>query len=304
MSLSRRGNNREPLSIWPGFVDAFTVLLLLMMFVLTIFLVVQFVLRDTITTQDTELDNLAEQIASLADTLGLERTKTTQLQGEVAQLGSDLAGARQQGEAQLALIATLNAQVNNQETALAAREAKITSFEAQVATLLAERDASRGEGARLTVALADLEAARTELVSEQEALNLALAKARTEIDAQAETARLAAARREAIDALLKDLRTRVADRDVSLAAALARLEAESGEKASLTGQITALQSEYSLWSREPEDQIFPRPKRRVWQQPPLRQRCRPICPKPKRQGWPKQWPPRRCAKSWREKTRR
>ena len=245
MSLSRRGNNREPLSIWPGFVDAFTVLLLLMMFVLTIFLVVQFVLRDTITTQDTELDNLAEQIASLADTLGLERTKTTQLQGEVAQLGSDLAGARQQGEAQLALIATLNAQVNNQETALAAREAKITSFEAQVATLLAERDASRGEGARLTVALADLEAARTELVSEQEALNLALAKARTEIDAQAETARLAAARREAIDALLKDLRTRVVDRDVSLAAALARLEAESGEKASLTGQITALQSDLS-----------------------------------------------------------
>ena len=41
MASSRRGGRREPLSIWPGFVDAFTTLLLLVMFVLTIFLVVQ-----------------------------------------------------------------------------------------------------------------------------------------------------------------------------------------------------------------------------------------------------------------------
>jgi chemotaxis protein MotB len=44
-------------------------------------------------------------------------------------------------------------------------------------------------------------------VSEQEALQLAVAQAREEIDAQAEAARLAAARREALQALIADLRT-------------------------------------------------------------------------------------------------
>ena len=46
--LSRR---RDASMIWPGFVDAVTTLLMVMMFVLTIFTVMQVVLRDTITTQ-------------------------------------------------------------------------------------------------------------------------------------------------------------------------------------------------------------------------------------------------------------
>ena len=39
----------------PGFVDAMTALLLVLMFVLSIFMIVQFVLRDTISAQDTQL---------------------------------------------------------------------------------------------------------------------------------------------------------------------------------------------------------------------------------------------------------
>jgi chemotaxis protein MotB len=53
-----------------------------------------------------------------------------------------------------------------------------------------------------------LEAETTRLLSEQEALNLALAQARSEIDAGAEEARLAAARREAMEALVADLEAR------------------------------------------------------------------------------------------------
>ena len=79
MASSRRGGRREPLSIWPGFVDAFTTLLLLVMFVLTIFLVVQYALRDTITAQVGELDALSQQVAGLADALGLERQETQRL---------------------------------------------------------------------------------------------------------------------------------------------------------------------------------------------------------------------------------
>ncbi len=194
MALARRGNQRFSATIWPGFVDAMTALLLVLMFVLTIFMVVQSVLRDTISTQDTELSALSEQVAGLAQALALEEVKSRTLAG-------DLGTARQEAAAQSALIATLTQQVEARSNDLAAAETRITSFEAQVAALLAERDSAR-------TATASAEAARDAALSEAEALNLALASARSEVDAAAEAARLAAARREALDALVADLRTR------------------------------------------------------------------------------------------------
>ena len=73
---------REDPPIWSGFVDALTTLLLVLMFVLTIFTVVQSVLRDTIDTQGSELDALAAQVEGLADALGLERQRADGLQTE------------------------------------------------------------------------------------------------------------------------------------------------------------------------------------------------------------------------------
>ena len=61
MALNRSGSRFEA-SIWPGFVDAMTALLLILFFVLSIFMIVQFTLRETITDQDLELNNLSSQI--------------------------------------------------------------------------------------------------------------------------------------------------------------------------------------------------------------------------------------------------
>ena len=55
MALSRRTGARFQASIWPGFVDAMTGLLLVLMFVLTIFMIVQFVLTERITGQELSL---------------------------------------------------------------------------------------------------------------------------------------------------------------------------------------------------------------------------------------------------------
>ncbi|MGO4913974.1 peptidoglycan -binding protein [Pseudogemmobacter sp. W21_MBD1_M6] len=209
MALSRRTGQRLQSNIWPGFVDAMTALLLVLMFVLTIFMVVQFVLREQISGQETELDNLGEQVRGLAQALGLENRK-------VANLEDTLAAAQSDAERQLALIATLTAQTEQQGSELAQQRAAITSFEAQVANLLAERDRALGQ-------VADLETAQTRLLSDQEALNLALARARDEIDANTEAARLAAARRAALDALVADLRARAKDADETGAVLAARV---------------------------------------------------------------------------------
>lgn len=229
MSRLRRGARTES-PIWPGFVDAMTSLLMVLMFVLTIFILVQSVLRDTITTKDTELDSLTAQVATLADALGLEKQT-------VASLQTQLGAARDEGERQSALIATLTSQLSSAQGALNDANAKITSFEAQVASLLAERDKARGEATALTAQVSDLEAAKAKLLTDQEALNLALAKARDEIDANTEAARLAAAKADALNALIEDLKRQAAEKDSQIAATQSQLS--DAEKARLAEAAAA-----------------------------------------------------------------
>ena len=224
MALSRRTGQRFQASIWPGFVDAMTGLLLVLMFVLTIFMVVQFVLRETISGQATELDALGAEVAALAQALGLEQRRSADLTTRLGELDATLGDARDQIAQQEALILSLRGERDAGLAALEAAETRITAFEAQVAALLSERDTALGT-------VAELEAEQGRLLSEQEALNLALAQARSEIDAGVEAARLAAARREAREALIAELRAEQAEAQEQVQA--------------LTGQVTTLEDQLS-----------------------------------------------------------
>ncbi len=239
MALSRRGGGRSQADIWPGFVDAMTGLLMVLTFVLTIFMVVQYVLRETISGQDAELDVLASEVAALSQALGLEQRRSSDLTARVGELDATLLTLRAEGDAQRATIASLTAARDAAQAGLAAAETRITSFEAQVAALIAARDQAVGKVAALT-------ASEARLLSEQEALNLALAQARTEIDAGTEAARLAAARREALQALINDLRRREADLAASSAAtgaALADTQARlSDEEAARLAEAAAAEA--------------------------------------------------------------
>ena len=239
MALSRRSGSRFQSSIWPGFVDAMTGLLLVLMFVLTIFMVLQAVLTQRINGQEDELNSLSGEVAALAQALGMERRNSADLETQVGALNTSLTAARDRATEQASLIAALTATRDSQAAELENAQTQITSFEAQVATLLSQRDDANAQIASLVsqredadaqiAALSDqrddaqarvatLEDAQAALISEQDALNLALAAARSETDAQAEAARLAAARREALDALVADLRARNEDTQAQVAA--------------------------------------------------------------------------------------
>ncbi len=217
MALSRRTGQRFQASIWPGFVDAMTGLLLVLMFVLTIFMVVQFVLRETITGQESKLDALSAEVAALAQALGLQERKNDDLENRVGALNATLSQAQTQAEAQEELIAALRQQRDAQDAELAQAQTRLTAFEAQVAALLAERDTALGQADALA-------AEKTTLLSEKEALELALAQARSEVDEGAEAARLAAAQREALETLIADLRQDAARSDEQNANLLSQLE--------------------------------------------------------------------------------
>jgi chemotaxis protein MotB len=234
-------SRRDSSMIWPGFVDAVTTLLMVLMFVLTIFTVMQSVLRDTITTQGTELDELNAQVAQLADALGLERVRADALTAEVGGLRANLAASEADRAAQADQIAGLTGALAARTGELSAAQSRIASFEAQVASLLAERDAARGQVTDLTASVADLQAAQKTLISEQQALQLALAKARTEIDVGVEAARLAAARRAALEALIADMKSQAVVADAALADAQSQLSEEEKLRLADAAALAALQ---------------------------------------------------------------
>ncbi|WP_417275498.1 peptidoglycan -binding protein [Celeribacter halophilus] len=238
MAVLRRASHRMSGSIWPGFVDAMTALLLVLMFVLTIFMVVQSMLRDQISGQEHELDALSAELNVLADALGLEQQKNLGLETQIGALNATLSELRATAEAQSETIAGLEAE----NTALTGR---IASFEQQVASLIAERDAALTEGAQLAAQIEDLEAAKAQLITEQEAAQLALAKARDEIDAATEEARLAAARREALEALVTQLRTESEDRQAALDAAQAELSQAEQDRLADAAALQALKERFA-----------------------------------------------------------
>jgi chemotaxis protein MotB len=206
MPLSRRTGHRFQASIWPGFVDAMTGLLLVLMFVLTIFTVVQFVLRETITGQEDQLNTLTTEVLALAQALGLEQGRAIDLETKVGDLSGALNSAQAEASQAAALIAALQTERAVQDQALSAATAQIVSFEEQVAGLLAQRNTTQGTIADLQQQQVALEVERTELLSREQALQTALASSRSEMDAQTEVARLAAIKREALEALIADLR--------------------------------------------------------------------------------------------------
>lgn len=73
MSLRRGRRGQRTVDYWPGFVDALSTLVLAIVFLLSVFVMVQFFLSQQVTDKDTALQKLNRQISELTDLLALER---------------------------------------------------------------------------------------------------------------------------------------------------------------------------------------------------------------------------------------
>lgn len=218
MALSRRTGQRFQASIWPGFVDAMTGLLLVLMFVLTIFMIVQFVLRETISGQENELNSLQDEIALIAEALGLEKKQTEKLGLELSALTGTLANTESELQRQATLISTLTRERETQGQLISEANSKITLFEAQVAGLISQRDnlnlqigSLRDDKKLATTKILELQNESNNLKSDRDQLELALASARNEIDAAVQAARMAAAQREVFESMIVALEQDLSD---------------------------------------------------------------------------------------------
>jgi chemotaxis protein MotB len=216
---NRGGNGLEA---WPGYVDALSTLLMVIIFVLLVFVLAQAFLTVTLSGRSHELDKANQQLSALADALSLERGKSADLQLSVSQLSQQLASrsaerdrlASQLADANLAVQAatTANARLQTQlagqakadQAQMAATQSQLADAQAQLAEMkrqIAELDKTVAVGKdTLQAKLSDL-ATLTNQARALEALRDELEKQAQDAAARAMTEQQ---RRQAVELQLSD----------------------------------------------------------------------------------------------------
>jgi chemotaxis protein MotB len=252
MSLRRRGGGGEALNPWPGYVDALSTLLMVIIFVLLVFVLAQAFLSVALSGKDRALDRLNRQMAELTDMLSLERSHSTELQSAVAGLTQDLktaANARDQLSAQVSGLQQQVAEANAHRDALQAERDRLS---AQLADSGLQAQAASSRMAQLQQRMADA-AGRTDAAGRDAAVTVAqLAEARRQLAAaQATLASTTTADKATIQAQVSDL-AKLADEVRALTALRDELEAQAKEAAGHA--LTEAQARAALTSQLSDEQ--------------------------------------------------
>ncbi len=159
MALGRSRTDRR-VDYWPGFVDALSTLLLVFIFLVSIFTVAQFFLSREIAGKQDQLSRLTVQLKQFADLLALERATSSSLEdqlsglraslrnteaerdklrgdsnvagdakGQIQSLATDLEAEKKMSEQQISQISLLNQQLAALRRQLAALEAALEASE-------------------------------------------------------------------------------------------------------------------------------------------------------------------------------
>ncbi len=93
MALARGRRTQRHIDYWPGFVDALSTLLLAIMFLLSIFVLAQFLLSQEISGRDQALVRLNAQINELTQLLALEQSNSQDMEDALSSLQASLSQA-------------------------------------------------------------------------------------------------------------------------------------------------------------------------------------------------------------------
>ncbi len=231
MRLSRGNGGRFSSNIWPGYVDAVTTLLMVIMFALTIAMVVQAVLREQITDQGSQLDELGAELAALSGALS---TSQSRAEG----LDRDLAAARDSLNATTADLDAAQSEIESQTTAAELAASRRAALEALLADLRKNNAETASALGQAQTALTEAEAARLADAAAAELLQKRLDGSQAELSAM--TMRLEDERRKAEETL-----TILAAAEAAKAELGNRLQSELGESEKQAALLALAQQKLS-----------------------------------------------------------
>ena len=226
MAIRARRGGGNGLEAWPGYVDALSTLLMVIIFVLLVFVLAQAFLSVSLSGRDQALERVNRQLSELSDMLSLERGRTSELQVSVAQLNRDL------------------------QSVTAARDLlaqQLAAVRGDAEKAVSDRDALQAERDRLAAQLADanLQARSAAAQNEQLRTQLGEAAARSDRAGQETTVvagQLADTKKQlaALQARLAEMERQSAEQDRIVKADKATIEARLSDLAKLAEQARAL----------------------------------------------------------------
>ncbi|MBZ0217930.1 MAG: peptidoglycan -binding protein [Fimbriimonadaceae bacterium] len=159
MALARNRRSDSATNYWPGFVDAMATLLLVIIFLLSIFMVTQFFLNQEISGKDTILLRLNSEIAELSELLALERTGKRSLEDSLAALNDSLSASQSRNETLQGLLESNNAEEGAAETRISGLTIELDEEKRTSTAALARVELLNQQIAALRRQLGSLEAA-------------------------------------------------------------------------------------------------------------------------------------------------
>jgi len=135
MSLYSRRQRRSTINIWPGFVDALTQLVMVIIFVLLVFTAGQFYLTGALSSRDAALAQLTQQINQLSDMLSLQKSNSAALQLKLSTLNSQLQSTTSAKNAAEAQATQLGSQLSQKTSDLGKAQTTVDQLNQQVAAL-------------------------------------------------------------------------------------------------------------------------------------------------------------------------
>ena len=243
MALARHRSTRGVEAfIWPGFVDGLATLLMVIIFVLMVFFLIQINLAQRVSGQDATLQQLRGEIASLAELLNIEKAETSRLSATILQLELQLDDAFKEKNELSSRIASLSASLDTTRQEKASLEDTLRALTEKSKGIEDERD-------RLTLALEALTARAEEAEKSRDELTASLSeairraelaeKSRDEAVSQLDEQALVMA---AIEAKLEELRLKNAEREAQLGEKDKEITATRQEIQILTQSVNALKT--------------------------------------------------------------
>ena len=204
MALSRLGiRNRPGDFTWPGFVDALASLLMVFVFVLMVFVLIQANLAYRLSGQDASLSALRQELAQLGELLSLEREAGSVLSADLARTSAQLAIAEEQNNSLTAQLELLTRQLASESADKLRLQADLDAEKAALADLQARSLARTKAFEEQLSQTSQRLAAQTQSLSQQ---------TRRADTASAEVARLTTAM-ESLRSELSRLRALLAERE-------------------------------------------------------------------------------------------
>ena len=218
---------RSQINAWPGYVDALSALLMLVIFMLMIYMVSQLYLSQTLSDRDTELANLNSRLNEISRLLMLEEQRSEQLVAELTSLKSAYQQSLSREEAMQQALDSLLGELSDSEEAQQIISARAAELESQI-------EQERRAFAQLQTLAGEQENAlleEQELTASQQDFILKLTQ---RIDALQDQLRQ-------ISAALQLQETLVAERDVEIAGLGQRLNVLLAER---VNELERYQSEF------------------------------------------------------------